>query len=81
MKKIFAMLCLLAAFGFVFSACQENIEEAPLDELEDASQAIKAQLAEAGYNPEEAFRLNYNGVDGYLVEYYLFISDEEMASL
>ena len=81
MKRIFAMLCLLAAFGFMFSACQENIEEVPVDELEEASQAVKDQLAQAGYNPEDAFKWNYNGVDGYLVEYDIFISDAEIASL
>lgn len=80
MKRVLATLCLVAAFGFAFTACQESIEEAPL-ELEEASQAIKDQLAEAGYNPEDAFKWNFNGVDGYLVEYDIFISDTEMAGL
>ncbi|GAB5522752.1 MAG: hypothetical protein Roseis2KO_06240 [Roseivirga sp.] len=74
------MLCLLAAFGFVFTACQESIEEAPL-ELEEASQAIKDQLAEAGYNPEDAFKWNFNGVDGYLVEYDIFFTEAEISGL
>ncbi len=80
MKRVFAMLCLLAAFGFVFTACQESIEEAPL-ELEEASQAIKDQLAEAGYNPEDVFKWNFNGVDGYLVEYDIFFTEAEISGL
>lgn len=81
MKRVLVTLCLLAAFGLVFTACQETLEEAPLEELEDASQAIKDQLAEAGYNPEDVFKWNYNGVDGYLVEYDIFVSEADIAGL
>lgn len=80
MKRIYAMLCLAAVFAFVFTACQESIEEAPV-ELEDAPQAIKDQLAEAGYNPEDAFKWNFNGVDGYLVEYDIFFTEAEISGL
>lgn len=80
MKRVFATLCLAAAFGLVFTACQETIEEAPV-ELEEASHAIKDQLAQAGYNPEDVFKWNYNGEDGYLVEYDIFISEAEIAGI
>lgn len=80
MKRVFATLCLLAAFTFIFTACQETTEEVPV-ELEDASDAIKSQLADAGFNPDDVFKWNFNGQDGYLVEYDLFFTEAEVAAM
>jgi len=66
----------------VFTACQETTEEVPVDlELEEVSEAVKLQLQDAGFNPEEAFKWNFNGQDGYLVEYDLFITPAELADM
>lgn len=82
MRRVFATLCLTAAFAMVFTACQETTEEVPVDlELEEVSEAVKLQLQDAGFNPAEAFKWNFNGQDGYLVEYDLFITPAELAEM
>ena len=82
MKRVFATLCFVAAFGMLFSACQESIDQEPVEEdLVEASQAVKDILEQAGYNPEDAFKWNFNGQDGYLVEYDMFFTEEEVANL
>ena len=81
MKRIYAALCLMAAFGLVFTACQDATEEAPIVELEEVSEAVKSTLADAGFNTDDVFRWNFNGQDGYLVEYDIFVSDEKLNGL
>lgn len=70
----------MAAFGLVFTACQETTEEAPI-EIEEVSEAVKQTLTNAGFNTDDVFRWNFNGQDGYLVEYDIFISDEKLGGL
>ena len=80
MRKVYAGL-LVAAFALVFTACQEKIEEAPVELQEEVSEAVKEQLTAAGFNAEEVFTWNYNGQDGYLVEYDLFLTEADIAAL
>ena len=80
MRKVYAGL-LVAAFALVFTACQEKAEEVPVDLQEEVSQAVKDQLTAAGFNADEVFTWNFNGQDGYLVEYDLFLTEADIAAL
>ena len=81
MRRVFAALCLTAALALVFTACQETTEELPVELDEEVSQAVKDQLTAAGFNADEVFTWNFNGQDGYLVEYDIFMTEEEIAGL
>ncbi len=80
MKRLLSILTLLAFSAFAFYSCQEGSDQDPIIE-EEVSQAVIDQLEAAGYNTQGVLRTTWQGQTGYLVEFDLFFSDEEITNL
>ncbi|HEY9116222.1 MAG TPA: M57 family metalloprotease [Roseivirga sp.] len=80
MKKIKALFALLIAATFSFYACENVSEEIPTIDQE-VSQAVLDKLQAAGYSPNDVIKGEWKGQTGYIVEYDLFFSENEIDEL
>jgi hypothetical protein len=79
-KKIFNLVALaLIASVTLVSCSDETNPEMPLEA--EISAAVLDKLAAAGYSPEDVLTMEWNGVKGYVVEYDLFFSEEQINEL
>lgn len=81
MKKLLSIFTLTLLSAVFFYSCEESItDQAPIIE-DEISQAVLDQLASAGYSTQDVITTTWNGQSGYIVEYDLFFSEEDILNL
>lgn len=80
MKRLLSILTLFAFSIFFINSCQEGTGEEPILE-DEIPQAVLDQLTDAGYSIQDVITSNWNGKSGYIVEYDLFFSEDDINNL
>ena len=80
MKKRLSIFTLLAVLTMAIISCQESLEP-EMDIQEEVSQSILDLLDKAGYSTTDVLETEWNGKKGYVVEYDLFFTEEEIKNL
>lgn len=80
MKSTLRLIACFALISGILYACQDSIDEAPLME-EEIPQAVLDKLITAGYSTQDIFKTEWNGQDGYVVEYDMFFTDQAINDL
>lgn len=80
MKKTLKFFALAAIASTILYSCQESIDEGPAI-TDEVPEAVLAKLAEAGYSTQDAFKTEWNGQPGYVVEYDMFFTDSDVEKL
>lgn len=80
MKKFINLLAIAVIAVVAFTACSESTgDEITLDD--EVSEAVLDRIAMAGYSPENVFSTTWNGKRGYVVEYDIFLTEEQIDQL
>ena len=80
MKRINNLLAVAVIAGITFTACSDSSsEEVNLEE--EVSSAVLDKIANAGFSSENVFATTWNGKKGYVVEYDLFFSEDQINDL
>ncbi|MFT6970631.1 MAG: hypothetical protein ACJAXX_001197 [Roseivirga sp.] len=79
MKKLLLKWAAVMMIFTITFACQETDEVPELQE--EIPQAVLDKIFNAGYSIQDVIRAEWNGKTGYVVEYDLFFSEDEISSL
>lgn len=80
MKRIFNKVAIVLMGTFLFAACaDQSSEDVTLED--EVSAAVLDKIANAGFNPDDVLPTTWNGVKGYVIEYDLFFSEEQIDQL
>ncbi|MEQ9402269.1 MAG: M57 family metalloprotease [Cyclobacteriaceae bacterium] len=80
MKRFFNHAATALVAAFLFIACSDQSEDQVLLD-EEVPEAVLDKLANAGFNPDDVFATTWNDKKGYVVEYDLFFTVEEIDQL
>ena len=79
MRKFYSFMFATVISGSVFFSCDEASVVAPNDN--QISSEVIAKLQAAGYNTKDVFQTSFNGKNGYVVEYDIFLSDQDIQNI
>lgn len=80
MKRINNLLAIAIITAMAFTACSEEASES-LTLEEEVPEAVLDAVANAGFSPENVFKTTWNDKTGYVVEYDLFFTEEQIDQL
>lgn len=80
MKRTLKLFTGVALMALLVYACEDTLDQAPAVQ-DEIPQAILDKLMDAGYSPDDVFKTEWNGEEGYVVEYDLFFTEEAIDQL
>lgn len=78
MKRIFNHVVIILVATIITTACSDPTANENLIIEEELSEIVLDKIANAGFSPDDAYATTWNGRDGFVVEYDLFFTEEEL---